>query len=751
ARLIVVSNRLPLSLRRTRAGWRVEPSAGGLQSALGPILREQNGLWIGSPGLGPREKDPLLEAELDRLARKHRYAPVSMPPDITRRFYEGFANQTLWPLFHSFPTRFAYDPDGWTAYVTANRRFRDAVLEELEPGDSVWIHDYHLMLLPRMLREVAPEARIGFFLHIPFPPSELLRILPRRDEMLRGLLGADLIGFQTHVDMQHFRRCVLRLLGLPTDMDKLVGHGYSTRFEALPISIAPDEFTSLVENDPDVLRSLEDLRRRFEGRRVLVAVDRLDYTKGIPERVRAFRRLLERAPHLRGKVVLVQVAVPSRERIPEYERLRHEVSDLVGDVNGEFGTPDWTPLVYIRRGISRSELVALYALADVGWVTPLRDGMNLVAKEYVACHRGGTGALLLSEFAGAASELGEAFLVNPYDEERTAATLERVLEMPAEERRERMAQLYLRVTRNDVFTWADRFLKSLDAAANARPVRPEGPLPLSPAEAIEAYLAAERRLILLDYDGTLVPFAARPKEAIPPAHVLSLVARLVRLPATTVAIVSGRSRADLESWFGRTPGLWLVAEHGALIRPPGAGRWELIRSGPPEDWKGRVRPVLEHAVDRTPGSLIEEKEFALVWHHRLSDPEFGEWLAHELVATLEEMLAQTELQAMRGQKTVEVRLAWAHKGAAVERLMALHPGTTFRMAIGDDHTDEDLFTGLPEAWTVRVGPGASAARYWLSSPAEVVGFLDRLAAAGESVSAAQPALPGAEAGLHGRA
>jgi trehalose 6-phosphate synthase/phosphatase len=404
------------------------------------------------------------------------------------------------------------------------------------------------------------------------------------------------------------------------------------------------------------------------------------------------------------------------------------VSDLVGEVNGEFGQTDWTPIVYMRRGISRSELVALYAAADVGWVTPLRDGMNLVAKEYVACHRGSDGALLLSEFAGAAAEMGEAFLVNPYDEERTASVLERILELPVEERQDRMALLYRRIQRNNVFRWADRFLLMLAASSDhvARTDRPED-LPV--ADAVEAFRAATSRLLLLDYDGTLVPYAARPREAIPPAHVLSLLTSLAGEPGTTLALVSGRSRFDLETWFGRIDQLWLVAEHGAAVRPPG-GAWELVRGGPPPEWKKKVLPLLEHYLDRTPGSLIEEKEFALVWHHRLADPEFGEWLANELVATLDEMLADSELQAIRGQKTVEVRLVWANKGSVVDRLEAENRDATFRLAMGDDRTDEDLFERLRDrAWTVRVGEGPSTARYSVRTPAEVCSFLGKLALA----------------------
>jgi trehalose 6-phosphate synthase/phosphatase len=737
-KLIVVSNRLPLSLRRGPEGWVAEPSAGGLASAVNPILKTQGGIWIGWPGHGPRAADSARTELLQQWQEGHGYVGVDLPPDLARRFYEGYANQTLWPLFHNFATNFECDEQGWGAYVAANRRFRDAVLEHLQPGDTVWIHDYHLMLLPRLIRDVAPEARIGFFLHIPFPASETFRVVPQRDEILRGLLGADLIAFQTHLDLQHFRSSLLRVLGLPSGVDRVTAQGSATRLDALPIGIAPDEFAGYIEKDPETQRAFEQLRRRYRGLRILLGVDRLDYTKGIPHRLRAYRKLLQRAPHLRGQIVLVQVAVPSRERIPEYDRLRHTVNSLVGELNGEFGTPDWTPVVYIRRGIPRPELVALYAAAEVGWVTPLRDGMNLVAKEYVACQRRGEGVLLLSEFAGAAAEMGEAFLVNPYDEERVAGVLERVLQLPAEERKERMGMLYRRVLRNTVFRWSERFLGLLDEAARGRTAaRPERPDALPVASALENFRSSRSRLVLLDYDGTLVPFAPRPRDAVPAPRVVDLMGRVATAPGVTAAIVSGRSRADLESYFGHVPDLWLVGEHGAYVRSPITREWEMGRPHPGNEWKRRVLPVLEHFIDRTPGSFLEEKELALVWHHRLADPEFGEWLANELVATLEEMLADTELHAIRGNKTVEVRFAWANKGEVVDRLQSLRPDADFRLAIGDDRTDEDLFQRLRgEAWTVRVGEGPSSARYSVDSPTDVIAFLEALVSAAE---AAQPA------------
>ena len=592
----------------------------------------------------------------------------------------------------------------------------------------MWIHDYHLMLLPRLIRDVAPEARVGFFLHIPFPASETFRILPHRDEVLRGLLGADLVAFQTHLDLQHFRSSLLRVLGVPSALDRVTAQGSSTRLEALPIGIAPEEFAGYIENDPKTQRAFEALRKRYRNRRILLGVDRLDYTKGIPSAC-ARTASCSSAPHLRGQIVLVQVAVP-RANASRSTTACATPSTACGEVNGEFGTPEWTPVVYIRRAISRSELVALYAAAEVGWVTPLRDGMNLVSKEYVACHRRGEGVLVLSEFAGAAAEMGEAFLVNPYDEERVAAVLERVLNLPAEERKERMLMLHRRVLRNTVFRWSERFLSPRRAAAGrlaARPERPDAPVApglsrSAPPRSRPPPRLRRARLFL----------APRP-DAVPTPRVLDLVARLSGAAGVTAAIVSGRSRPDLEAFFGHVPDPWLIAEHGGRVRSPRTREWEMARPRPDNEWKARVLPVLDHYIDRTPGSFLEEKELALVWHHRLADPEFGERLANELVATLDEMLADTELQAIRGNKTVEVRFAWANKGAVVDRLQSLRPDADFRLAIGDDRTDEDLFQRLRgEAWTVRVGEGTSSARYSVDSPGEVLAFLETLVSAAEA-------------------
>ncbi|HEV2880833.1 MAG TPA: bifunctional alpha,alpha-trehalose-phosphate synthase (UDP-forming)/trehalose-phosphatase [Pyrinomonadaceae bacterium] len=737
SRLVVVSNRLPFTLKRAGdSTWRTDRSTGGLATAMGPILKRTGGIWIGWPGDSSDPQDERRQKTLKRWAERERYFAVDIPAETAEGFYEGYSNQTLWPLFHQFPSLLNFKPEHWQAYREANVRFRDVVLEHLRPNDIVWVHDYQLMLLPQLLREAVPDARIGFFLHIPFPSSPIFRLLPRREELLQGLLGADYLAFHTYSYLQHFRASVLRILGLDSRMDRLEVGGRSVRLDALPIGIAPREFTELLAEDAETIKRRDELRARFDGRRVLLGVDRLDYTKGIPERLRTFRRLLKQTPDLRGQVVLIQVAVPSREVIPMYKELRQEVDELVGKINGEFSTPDWTPITYIRRGIPPTELAALYALADLAWVTPLRDGLNLVAKEYVACQQDGAGVLVLSEFAGAASEMGEAFLVNPYDEERTAETIERALQLPADIRRERMTALHKRVLRNNVFAWGDRFIANLREAANERTGNfSEKPQALPVEAAVAAFQQATERRLLLDYDGTLVPYANRPQDAVPPPELAELLATLAADPATAIAVVSGRSRHDLESWFGEVKGLWLAAEHGAIMRSPETMRWELYRPDYTSDWKEQVFPVLEHFMDRTPGSLIEEKEFSLVWHYRMADPEFGEWLANELVSNLEQMLADTELRAYRGQKTVEVKPGWANKGEVLARLSQSAPRAEFCLAAGDDRTDEDLFARLHEdAWTIHIGDRHTRAKYCLSNSHELRRLLTRFAAAGRTES-----------------
>jgi trehalose 6-phosphate synthase/phosphatase len=739
-RLIVVSNRLPFSLKRgdDNGAWAAQRSAGGLATAMDPLLKQTGGMWIGWPGDSSDPNDPERQRVLDEQAKQGLHV-VELSEQLVRGFYEGFSNETLWPLFHSFPTRLHFDPEHWADYRRANELFRDAVLAHARPDDLIWVHDYQLMLLPGMIREAMPEARIGFFLHIPFPASTMFRLLPRGEELLQGLLGADLLAFHTHSDVQHFRDSVLRRTGIGSRMDAIDLGARTVKLEALPISIDPRKFERLLNGEEgDARERLDALRQRYADRKLIVAVDRLDYTKGIPNRFRAFDRLFRDFPEFRGKVVMIQVAVPSRENVETYAALGEETDRLVGEINGRWGTPEWTPLVYIRRGLPAEELAALYATADVAWVAPLRDGMNLVAKENIACKEGKGGVLVLSEFAGAAAELGEAIQVNPYDEERTAEAVARALAMPEEEQRQRMAAMYHRVRRHDVFAWGSRFLETLREAASQQAGRAAERPPLLNVEVmLSAYGRAHRRLLLLDYDGTLVGFARRPSDAVPPPRLIENLRALASDEANLVAIVSGRSARDLDRWFGSIPRLWLAAEHGSMTRSPnGAAHWDAPRNGKSAEWKQRVAAILDHFTDRTPGSFVEEKEHALVWHYRGVHPEFGDWIANELVSTLEPALADTELIAQRGNKIVEVKPGWANKGEVLARLQHACPDADFLLFAGDDRTDEDLFTRLPPtAWSIHVGDTPSAARFRVPDPSRVQELLGRLAGVGAAEAA----------------
>jgi trehalose 6-phosphate synthase/phosphatase len=726
--LVVVSSRLPLTVRRTADGWTAVPGSGGLVAVLEPLLRDGSARWLGWPGDGGVNDDAAGRSKVLRGWEPAGYIAVELPADVVRAFYEGYANDTLWPLLHGFPDRVVLDPATWPAYRKANERFAAELRTHAGPSSIVWVHDYQLMLVPELMRATTPDATIGFFLHVPFPASEIFRMLPEREQVLMGILGADLVGFQTHADLHEFRRSVLQVLGIESRMEQVDVDGRVVRLGVFPIGIVPGEWAQILSKRR-VQQRVEELRERYHGQQLVLAVDRLDYTKGIPERLRAYRRLLRDDPSRRGRVTLVQVAIPTRERVPRYRELRRQVNDLVAEISGEFGTPEWTPIVHMLRGVSRPELAAMYAAADMLWVTSLRDGMNIVAKEYVACQSRDPGVLIVSEFAGVAQELGEALRVNPYDEIASASAVGRALDMPRDERSERMVALTDRVLDGNAAVWRDRFMRSLRQAAGEREDQRRTEAPKLDARALAEAAARSGALLCLDYDGTLVEIAPRPEHARPTRRVLEVIGRLAGLAeGLSVALLSGRRADDLERWFGDVPGLWLAAEHGAVLRSPNTREWQTLRAGAGDAWKVRVRPILEDFAARLPGSLIEEKELSIAWHYRLGDREFGSWLAHELATTLEHQLGGSDLRVLRGRAVVEVRYAWATKAEAYAALAAQAPDSSIVVAVGDDETDEELFERLqPDDWTIKVGRGPTAARWSVDGPDDVLAALEAIA------------------------
>ena len=708
ARLLLVSNRLPVTVKLEHNHVTVTQSAGGLATGLRGPHERSGGLWIGWPGETWRLNE-VQRAELDRQLAEIRTVPLYLSASEVSRYYEGFANGVLWPLFHYLLDRIPMHARDWEAYKKVNQRFADLVVAQYEPGDVIWVQDYQLALLPGMLRERLPNARIGFFLHIPFPAAEIYQILPWRQALLEGLLGADLIGFHTLSYVRHFANALLNTLGIPTNIDRLAYHGREIRLGAFPMGVDAPAFEALAETD-EANAEVEQIRHDAPRQRIILGIDRLDYTKGIPRRLLAIERLLDREPALRGRIRFIQVAVPSRTMIDEYAELRDRVHEIVGRINGVHGTVHSTPIHYLFRSFSPQHLAALYRVADVMLVTPMRDGMNLVAKEFVACRADEDGVLVLSEFAGAASELGEAVLVNPYDVDGMAGAIKRSLAMPREERQTRMRALRGRVFRSDVHHWAKSFLEELSRHEGYL-VAPEDRLtpPKDLAALVEQLRAEPRLLCILDYDGTLVSFTGRPELAMPDAELHELLLALASRPGTMVHVISGRDREVLQRWLGDLP-IGLHAEHGVWTRPDPRGEWSLV-TDLRADWKERVREVLEQFVARVPGAFIEEKSTSLAWHYRMADGEFGANQAKELHLHISQTFSNVPVEVLAGDKVVEVRPHGVHKGLIVDRLKATAEGARM-VALGDDKTDEDLFAALPgDGVAIHVGPKPSRAQY----------------------------------------
>ena len=719
-RVLIVSNRLPVTVRRGTDGIELERSAGGLANGLrGPHVRG-GGWWLGWPGACEDFSPAELEALTERLALDH-LAPVFLSASDMSRYYDGFSNGFIWPVFHYLTGQVPSRSADWPVYREVNERFAEAVAERYNDGDLVWVHDYQLMLVPALLRRRLPHARIGFFLHIPFPAAELYRTLPHREELLRGLLGADLIGFHTTSYLRHFASALLQLLGLPTQVDRVVAEDRQVRLGVFPMGVDAARISALVE-EPEVLADAEEVHTGCEH--LLLAIDRLDYTKGVTRRLLAYETLLQHHPELRERVRLINLAVPSRVAVQAYKRFRRQLNALVGRINGAFATPRWVPVHYMARALPERRIIALYRAADVMLVTPIRDGMNLVAKEYVAARTDERGVLVLSEYAGASAELVEAVITNPYEIDRAAETYYEALMMPLAEQRRRMRALRTRVATQNVHGWADGFLQTLSEYHSPR----SGTDPVAarnPAGALPALLAARRLVLLLDYDDTLVPIAPTPEQAVPDEALLDLLRRLAARRRTDVHLLSGRTTGFLERWLGGLK-VHLHAEHGSFSRAAGQREWER-RDIPGPAWQEAVRPILADFARRTPGAMVEVKEAALAWHWRSADPEIGARQANELGLHLGQVLGNLPLELLWGDRVLEILPHGVRKGLVSGELAGgLLPGNML-LAIGDDRSDEDLFAALPpEAVTVVVGDRPSRARYRVRDAWEVRQFLAKL-------------------------
>ncbi|XP_012091863.1 alpha,alpha-trehalose-phosphate synthase [UDP-forming] 1 isoform X2 [Jatropha curcas] len=714
-RLLVVANRLPVSaVRRDEDSWQLEMSVGGLVSALVGV-KEFDARWIGWAGVNVPDK--IGQKALTAALAEKRCIPVFLDEDIVHQYYNGYCNNILWPLFHylalpqedrlattrSFQSQF-------NAYKKANQMFADVVNEHYEEGDIVWCHDYHLMFLPKYLKKYNSRMKVGWFLHTPFPSSEIHRMLPSRSELLGSVLAADLVGFHTYDYARHFVSACTRILGLEGTPEGVEDQGKLTRVAAFPIGIDSERFIRALEL-PQVQDHMEELKERFAGRKVILGVDRLDTIKGIPQKILAFEEFLEENPEWRDKVVLLQIAVPTRTDVPEYQKLTSQVHEIVGRINGRFGTLTAVPIHHLDRSLDFHALCALYAVTDVALVTSLRDGMNLVSYEFVACQASKKGVLILSEFAGAAQSLGAgALLVNPWNITEVAASIGYALNMPADEREKRHNHNFRHVTTHTSQEWAATFMSELNDTIVEAQLRTRQVLPLLPIKvAVERYSQSNNRLLILGFSSTLTePVDSldrrgdQLKEMEPNLHpeLKEPLKKLCEDQKTTVVVLSGSDRNILDENFGEYD-MWLAAEHGMFLRLT-TGEWMTTM---PEnlnmDWVDSVKHVFEYFTERTPRSHFDLRETSLVWNYKYADVEFGRIQARDMLQHLwTGPISNAAVDVVQGGRSVEVRAVGVTKGAAIDRILGeivhnrgMKTPIDYVLCVGHFLTkDEDIYT-----------------------------------------------------------
>jgi trehalose 6-phosphate synthase/phosphatase len=724
--LVIVSNRLPVSVKKVDGVLEFFPSVSGLAMGLAPYASNKRNKWIGWPGLA---SDDLTEDERNTISEellKHNCYPVFLTQKQIDGFYNGYCNRLIWPLFHDVTlsrSAVAKEQEYWKAYRQVNNIYAESVLARSNSGNNIWVHDYQLMLLPAMLRAERPNDKIGFFLHIPFPPLKSFMKLKDGPALLAGVLGSDLVGFHIVPYANNFLDAVKHYsLGI-TEPRKVILGDRVVRVTDFPIGIDYAKWRKASKLWA-VRKEIARLTLKYRGKKIIITVDRMDPSKGLIERLIAYRTLLEQNPDLHKKVQLVMIAVPSRTDIQEYKRLKKNLEKLVYEINKKFGTLRWQPVDYQYVSLGFEQLRALYERADIAFITPLRDGMNLVAKEYLASKAHHGGVLVLSKTAGAAEELKDAIMVDPSRPASLVRGLKRAILMPRRGFKKRVKSMQHLLSESTVHTWAGGFMKSL-RQTNALPQARTATLSVNKQhDLITDYTQAFKRLILLDYDGVLVPFASRPEDAKASKKLKTLLAKLVAERDNIVVVISGRQKENLDEWLGDL-GLNFGAEHGAYSRTGSSKSWQMTASSADKKWQAVLLPILEKYAARTPGAFVEQKSTALVWHYRQAKPYYAHKNLLILKRVLKPFAKSLGLRVRQGHMILEVKAADIHKGTVAKEWLKYKPD--FVLAMGDDYTDEDMFASLPaDSYTIKVGRGRTKAHFRLKNSNEVLQFLEKL-------------------------
>ena len=713
AKTIIVSNRLPVRIVKENDQLTFTPSEGGLATGLGSIYKQGDNIWLGWPGavLNNKAEEKLTKDQL----KEQNMAPVFLTDEDIELYYEGFSNETLWPNFHYFNQFSEFKQEYWESYKAVNQKFADQLLKNANPGDTIWIHDYQLLLLPALVRAQRPNISIGFFLHIPFPSYESFRLLPWRRELLLGMLGADFLGFHTYDDTRHFLSSVSRLAGYGNEHGHINYNNRQIMADALPMGIDYEKYAQ-VAAAPETLEREVRYRTNVGSEKLILCIDRLDYSKGIPQRLLAFEKLLERYPEYLEKVSILMVVVPSRDQVGKYKELKEEIDLLVGRINGKYSRLSWTPIHYFYRSFPLHALSAFYRMAHVCLVSPMRDGMNLVCKEFIASKLDKKGVLILSEMAGASKELSDALLINPNNRYQMVEAIREALEMNEEEQIQRMTVMQNTLKRYNIYSWVELFMNRLSIVKKAQHSLTTKLLDEKSAKKLKtAYTKAKKPLIFLDYDGTLQGFYGDPQAAKPDEELYQVINGLAK--RGHVVIISGRDKTTLGEWFKKSK-VDLIGEHGVWLKAH-KEEWHTI-TNLTDDWKDVIREVLEGYVARTPGSFIEEKDYSLVWHYRKVETGLGELRTRELTSHLKYLASNQNLQVLEGDMVVEIKSTEINKGRAARNWMKRYEDADFIMAAGDDWTDEDTFKVMPShAYTIKVGSSNSAAKFSVNNYQEV--------------------------------
>ena len=721
ANIIIVSNRLPVSVKRKEDGQlEFYPSAGGLATGLASYANNRHNKWIGWPGIASDDLTPKEIKTITKELKKQNCYPVFLTQKQLDGYYNGYSNGLLWPLFHSMPTKMDTATKYWKMYKEVNTIFADIVTDFSQSDSTIWVHDYQLLLLPQMLRRMLPNSHIGFFLHIPFPSAKDFGLLPQAKQLLLGILGSDLVGLHITAYTKNFLDATqAQNIGIAASK-QLILEDRTVRIADFPIGIDYDKFHN-ASLSRGVKRAARKLRRHYRGCKIILTVDRMEPSKGLVERLKAYRDFLVQNPKVRRHVVMMMLAVPSRTEIKEYQRLKQKVENLVNEINATFGTRRWQPVDFMFKSVPFEELAAMYQVADVAFIAPIRDGMNLVAKEYIASKPRKDGVLILSETAGAAQELTDAILVNPRKQKSLVDALNLALTMSPKELKQRLSSMQKDLSVHTIQHWAEGFIDTLTEPHTLHKPRIKLLGIRSKKQVVEAFEAAKKRLIVLDYDGTLTPFFSTIEGAKPTKSLIKLINKLAALPRTEVVLISGRAKADLDNWFKDLP-IALVAEHGAFIKHLGKD-WRQTDTDTPT-WKAAIRPIMEKYTAAAPGTFIEEKQHSLVWHYRQALPYYARKNLLLLKQALKPIVRAHHLGILQGNKVLEVKPPHINKGDAMR--FWFNGAADFIMVIGDDKTDEDMFKTAPDsAYTIKVRPGKTNARWRLSSTDTVIKFLGR--------------------------